>query len=59
VEHPNAFVKRMFGFAHTFEKAVQSNRLKTYFRPIFYYLMRSRNLDRIELTTEIFQKSRK
>ena len=48
VEHPYAFMKRMFVFAHTFATAVQRVRVKTYFTAICYNLMRSRYLDRIE-----------
>ena len=47
VEHPYAFMKRMFGFAHTMATTVQRVRVKTYFTAICYNLMRARFLDRI------------
>jgi IS5 family transposase len=47
VEHPYAFMKRMFGFAHTMVTTVQRVRVKTYFTAMCYNLMRARFLDRI------------
>ena len=47
VEHPYAFMKRMFGFSHTFVTEVQRVRVKTYFTAMCYNLMRARFLDRI------------
>ena len=47
VEHPYAFMKRMFGFAHTFVTEEQRVRVKTYFTAMCYNLMRARFLDRI------------
>ncbi len=40
VEHPYAFMKRMFGFAHTMVTTVQRVKIKTYFTAICYNLMR-------------------
>jgi IS5 family transposase len=39
VEHPYAFMKRMFGFAHTMVTSVQSVRVKTYFTAICYTII--------------------
>ena len=47
VEHPYAFMKRMFGFAHTMVTTVHRVRVKTYFTAMCYNLMRARFLDRI------------
>ncbi len=47
VEHPYAFMKRMFRFAHTMATTVQRLRVKTYFTATCYNLMRARFLDRI------------
>jgi len=40
VEHPYAFMKKMFGFAHTMVTTVCRVRVKTYFTAICYNLMR-------------------
>ena len=45
VEHPYAFMKRMFRFAHTMVTTVQRVRVKTYFTAVSYNLMRARFLD--------------
>jgi IS5 family transposase len=47
VEHPYAFMKRMFHFAHVMVTTVQRVRVKTYFTAICYNLLRARFLDRI------------
>ena len=47
VEHPYAFFKRMFHFAHVMVTTVQRVRVKTYFTAICYNLVRARYLDRI------------
>ncbi len=47
VEHPYAFMKRMFRFSHTMVTTVQRVRVKTYFTAMCYNLMRARFLDRI------------
>ena len=46
VEHPYAFMKRMFRFAHTMVTTVQRVRVKTYFTAMCYNLLRARFLDR-------------
>lgn len=46
VEHPYAFMKRMFRFAHTMVTTVQRIRVKTYFTAMRYNLMRVQFLDR-------------
>ena len=47
VEHPFAFMKRMFHFFHVMVTTVQRVRVKTYFTAMCYNLMRARFLDRI------------
>jgi len=47
VEHPYAFMKRMFGFSRTMVTTVERVRVKTYFTAMCYNLMRARFLDRI------------
>ncbi len=39
VEHPYAFMKRMFGFAYTMVTTVQRVRVKTYFTAICYTII--------------------
>ena len=46
VEHPYAFMKRMFHFAHVMVTTVQRVRVKTYFTAICYNLLRARFLNR-------------
>ena len=45
VEHPYAFMKRMFGFEHLMVTTAQRIRVKTYFTTMCYNLMRARFLD--------------
>ena len=47
VEHPYAFFKGMFHFAHVMVKTVQRVRVKAYFTAMCYNLVRARFLDRI------------
>ena len=47
VEHPYAFMMRMFGFSRTMVTTVERVRVKTYFTAMCYNLMRARFLDRI------------
>ena len=47
VEHPFAFMKRMFHFFHVMVTTVQRVRVKTYFTAMCYNLLRARFLDRI------------
>ena len=47
VEHPYAFFKSMFHFAHVMVTTVQRVRVKTYFTAMCYNLVRARFLDRI------------
>ena len=46
VEHPYAFMKRMFHFAHVMVTTVQRVRVKTYFTAICYNLLMARFLNR-------------
>ncbi len=46
VEHPCAFMNRMFHFAHVMVTTVQRVRVKTYFTAICYNLLRARFLNR-------------
>lgn len=57
VEHPYAFMKRMFGFAHTMVTTVQRVRVKTYFTAMCYNLMRARFLGQ-SLQLPRFKQSR-
>lgn len=56
-EHPYAFMKRMFRFAHTMVTTVQMVRFKTYFTAMCYNIMRARFLDRTAQAIEVFRKS--
>ena len=47
MEHPYAFFKGMFHFAHVMVKTVQRVRVKAYFNAMCYNLVRARFLDRI------------
>ena len=47
VEHPYAFFKGMFHFAHVMVTTVQRVRVKAYFTAMCYNLVRARFLDRI------------
>ena len=47
VEHPYAFMKRMFHFFHVMVTTVQRVRVKTFFTAMCYNLVRARFLDRI------------
>ena len=47
VEHPYAFFRRIFHFAHVMVTTVQRVRVKTYFTAICCNLVRARYLDRI------------
>ncbi|MEM0136065.1 MAG: hypothetical protein QXU18_12720 [Thermoplasmatales archaeon] len=47
VEHPYAFFKRMFHFAHVMVMTVTPVRVKIYFTAICYNVMRTRFLEGI------------